>query len=169
MDVLVSILPQLGLLLALLLLSAFFSGSESALFSLSASTVARFSEGRSPRQRAVARLLAKPQHLLVSILLGNLLVNLFATSRTTELLVRSLGEGAGSWTAWLGMTVLILIAGEITPKVIAVQRSETWAEGSARILEAFSYLILPIRAVLLRLVSPLSSRWSLDRGRWCDS
>lgn len=166
MNSLVSILPQLGLLFSLLLFSAFFSGSESALFSLSASTVARFGESPSSRQRTVARLLAKPQPLLVSILLGNLLVNLFATSRATELLIRGLGEAAGSWTAWFGMTILILVAGEITPKVIAVQRSETWATGCGRILEAFSYLILPVRALLIRLISPLSSRWSLDKGRW---
>jgi CBS domain containing-hemolysin-like protein len=166
MNSLVSVLPQLALLFSLLLLSAFFSGSELALFSLPPSTVARFGESSSSRQRAAARLLAKPQSLLVSILLGNLLVNLFATSRATELLIRSLGEGAGSWTAWIGMTILILVAGEITPKVIAVQRPETWATGCGRILEAFSYLILPVRALLIRLVSPLSSRWSLDQGRW---
>ncbi len=155
---------QLAVLAILLLASAFFSGSESALFSLSGSTVAGFATSKKRHERAVARLLADRQALLVSLLLGNLLVNLAATSRATSLLIHALGESSGSWVAWLGMTVMILVVGEITPKMIAIQNSGAWAVGCARPLSLFSRLILPIRLFLVWLVSPLVSKWGIQQG-----
>lgn len=152
-------LPQIGLVLALLVASAFFSGSEAALFSLPASAVQRFRESSRGSDRAAAHLLRKPQGLLITILLSNLVVNLLATSRATQVLVTILGERTGPWVAWIGMTLLVLVAGETTPKILAVQRSESWARRSARILHVVSIALAPLRILLMRVMSPVTASW----------
>jgi Mg2+/Co2+ transporter CorB len=77
-------LPLIIAVIVLLLFSAFFSGSETALFSLQRSNVAGMSSG-SKKQRRVASLLAEPRKLLVTLLFGNLLVNIASTSIVTVL------------------------------------------------------------------------------------
>jgi len=160
----VSIIPQIVFLCILLTLSAFFSGSESALFSLPGSTTERFAQSKKRRERNVAQLLGNRQALLVSILIGNLVVNLAATGRATELLVETLGDQAGSWIAWIGMTIIILVLGEITPKIIAVQHAALWATRVASTLRLYNIVIYPIRRIIVQMLSPLVSRWGVEHG-----
>jgi len=159
------ILSQSAFVVLLLALSALFSGTEAALFSLPTATVQRLQQTRSGSARVVARLLKNPQALLITILLGNLAVNLLATSRATELLVSALGARAGSWVAWIGMSMVILIAGEITPKVLAMQHCESWALLSGRIVYALCIILAPFRILLVRAVAPLTARWYGDERR----
>jgi putative hemolysin len=133
----------------LLLFSAFFSGSETALFSLSRSTVAAMGEGDRSRRR-VASLLRHPRHLLVAILFGNLLVNVANTSVVTALAIRMYGE-AGVGYAMLLMTCLILIFGEISPKSLAIKRASAISAAVAPSLQALMVVLWPIRAVLGRI------------------
>lgn len=132
--------------LVLLLLSAFFSGSETALFSLSRSTVASMAEG-TPGGRKAASLLRRPRHLLVTILFGNLLVNVANTSVVTALAIRLYGE-AGVGYAMLLMTGLILLFGEIAPKSLAVRRAPAASAAAAPVLGALMSVLWPIRVAL---------------------
>ncbi|MEE9271137.1 MAG: hemolysin family protein [Candidatus Krumholzibacteria bacterium] len=107
-------------LVVLIAISAFFSGSEAALFSLSRSQLNRL-HGHSGAGREVVRLLSKPRNLLITILIGNLVVNVFTTSAVTAVAVRFFGD-RGVVYAFAFMSVLILVFGEIFPKVLAINR-----------------------------------------------
>jgi Mg2+/Co2+ transporter CorB len=119
---------ELGLFAILLFLSAFFSGSETALFSLQDKTLKKLKEETSSPQRAIFQLLQKPRRLLVTILTGNTVVNialaslsaLIATDLAREYQVNKLFT---LLVEVMLVTVIILFFGEITPKVIAVRNA----------------------------------------------
>ena len=140
----------LGIAIAVMLsLSAFLSGSETAIFSLSRSSVARM-RGGSRAHRRVASLLAQPRMLLVTILFGNLLVNVASTSFVTALAMRTYGE-AGIGYAMLAMTCLILVFGEITPKSIAIRHAPALSVAVAPVIRGMMIVFYPIRFVLGRI------------------
>lgn len=134
--------------LVLITLSAFFSGSEAALYSLTRSQLRAMRE-RSPAGRKVSRLLEEPRELLISILLGNLVVNMFATSAATATLLGLFGE-KGVGYAFLAMSALIITFGEIFPKTVALSRSERLAEFVIYPLSVFHTLVTPVRVPLSR-------------------
>ncbi len=136
------------LLVFLLGCSAFFSGSETAIFSLNPIQIRHLEkEGISPAS-IVANLLNHPSKLLVTILIGNEVVNIFASSTAASLCVRLFGERVGSAVATVGMTFLLLIFGEVTPKTFAVQNPQKYAFFAGHPLLLFSKLIFPFRIVL---------------------
>jgi CBS domain containing-hemolysin-like protein len=139
-------------LAALLLLSAFFSGSETALFSLSRFQVQRLGESGGGTGRAVARLLSRPRRLLITILVGNMFVNVASATLVATVATRLLGDsGVG---AAIGVTtLLLLIFGEVTPKTFAVRHAEGVARAAALPLLGFSWLIMPLRWVLRHVTS----------------
>jgi len=139
-------LPLIFSLIALLLFSAFFSASETAFFSISRPAVAEMEKG-GKRARMAARLLRDPRMLLVTILFGNLLVNISATSAVTALAITLYGD-PGVGIAVAVMTVLILFLGEISPKSLALKRSMSFAVFAAPILEGFMIVFTPVRLVL---------------------
>ncbi|HEX6790083.1 MAG TPA: CNNM domain-containing protein, partial [Candidatus Krumholzibacteria bacterium] len=108
-------------LLVLLCLSAFFSGAEAALFSLSSSQIRSLKE-KSPGGRLVARLMTQPRAVLVTLLVCNLTVNVFASSFATSLALRAFGE-RGLIIAVAGMSILIMVVTEVVPKVAGMQWS----------------------------------------------
>ena len=114
---------QIVLLITLLLLSCFFSASETALMSLSKIRIKHMVEERIKGADKIAKLLENPNKLLSSILVGNNLVNIGASSLATSIAIDIAGsEGVAIATGI--MTMLVLIFGEITPKTLAVQNSE---------------------------------------------
>jgi putative hemolysin len=133
-------------LIVLLCLSAFFSGSEAALFSLTRSQV-RSLANTSPAGREIKRLLEHPRKLLVSILLGNLVVNIFATSAATAIFISSFGD-RGAGYAFLLMSGLIILFGEIFPKAVALHGSQRIAAAVIFPLRAFHAAVLPVRVPL---------------------
>jgi putative hemolysin len=139
-------LPLIFSLVVLLLFSAFFSASETAYFSISRSAAAEMGKG-GRRQRTAARILRDPRMLLVTILFGNLLVNIAATSAVTALTITLYGD-RGIAVAVAVMTVVILIFGEISPKSFAVKRAGSFAEFSAPVLWALMIVFYPVRVVL---------------------
>lgn len=130
----------------LLALSAFFSGSETALFSLPRSYIEEVGHG-DRKKKAVAVLLEKPRMLLVTILFANLLVNIANTSAVTALSIRLFGE-RGPFYAVLVMTALILIFGEISPKSFALKNARRFALASAPALRILMTVLAPIRRIL---------------------
>ena len=114
---------QIVALIILLILSGFFSMSETALMSLSKIRTRHMVEEGVKGAKLVQKLTEDPNKLLGAILIGNNIVNIGASAIATTLFVDLLGaSGAGVATAV--MTVLVLIFGEITPKSIAKQKSE---------------------------------------------
>ena len=124
---------QAILLIFLLLLSAFFSGSETALTSISELRLKNLIEREKNRRRAKAleHLLAEPNDLITCLLIWNNLVNVGASALATLLFLRLLPSGLPSYVSGLVttfvMTGLLLLFGEITPKNLAKNRAETVA------------------------------------------
>jgi CBS domain containing-hemolysin-like protein len=139
-------LPLIALVAVLLCFSAFFSGSETAFFSLSRFSVAELEKGGT-RRRSIAALLRAPRMLLVTILFGNLLVNIAGTSAVTALAIKLFGE-RGVGYAMLTMTVLILLFGEITPKSLAMKNAVTFAVAAVPLMRLFMFVFTPVRLVL---------------------
>lgn len=133
-------------LAALMFVSGFFSGSEAALFSLSRSQVRTLAAQARPG-REIERLLREPRKILISILLGNLIVNIFATSTATALLISLFGE-RGVGYSFLLMSVLIMLFGEILPKALALHWSERFASTTVIPLRLFHSVVLPVRTPL---------------------
>lgn len=114
---------QIGLLIVLLLGSGFFSASETSLMSLSKIRIRYMEEEGVKGAKLVSSLIEKSSDLLSSILVGNNVVNIAATSVSTSLFI-SIFEDGGVAIATAVMTVLVLIFGEITPKTIAANSPE---------------------------------------------
>jgi len=138
----------LGLLLGL---SAFFSGSETAIFSLGRAQVQRLRKSGTKTGEAVAALLDRPRRLLITILVGNMLVNVATAAILADVAKRVLGD-RGVGAAIFVTTFLLLIAGEVTPKTLAVRHAEGFARTTALPLGLFARAIWPLR-ILLRGVT----------------
>ncbi len=149
-----------GAMLGCLLASAFFSGSETALFTLSHSQRQQFHASRRGIERLVGRLTRRPRSLLNTLLLGNMLVNI-AFSATAAVLVLELeSTGREAWVvgvASVAPLLTVLLLGEVTPKMLAYSTARRWAVLAAGPIEAIRRLFLPILWVLDRgLVEPCS-------------
>ncbi len=132
----------------LLCFSAFFSGSETALFSLNRLKVRQMAASRSPSKGLVAKMLSNPHRLLATILLGNILVNVASSSLGENITSHLFSGGMALLVAVLAMTLLILLFGEIMPKIIAVGWPEQIAPLVAIPLNLFSMVISPARRSL---------------------
>lgn len=142
------------IILALLLLSAFFSCSETALFSLSRSEVARFKNSKNWFYKNVLDALANPRQLLVSILLGNELVNVAIAILIAALIYELMPKMQWQPKILISVAVatpLIVVIGEVIPKNIGIRFASALSLGCAVFIRAFSYLLSPIRNLLLRL------------------
>lgn len=147
----------LGLLVFLLVCSAFFSSSETGMLSLNRYRLKHLAkEGHRGAKRASA-LLSRPDRLLGTILIGNNFVNILASSIATVLALQLWGE-AGIAIATVGLTIALLIFGEITPKTLAALKPESVAYPASLplllLLKLFYPLVLALGWVsngLLRL------------------
>lgn len=144
-------LPLAAAIAALLCLSAFFSASETAFFSIPRAAALELERGKR-RERTAAKLLGDPRMLLVTILFCNLLVNIAATSAVTALAIGLYGE-RGVGIAAAVMTVLILFFGEITPKSLAMRRARSFAVAAAPFLGIVAAVLAPVRLVLGAIAS----------------
>jgi putative hemolysin len=147
-------------LAALLVASGFFSGSETALFSLSPGQLYRL--GRRGRGgRLAASLMAQPRELLQALLLGNHLVNV-GFSSISAMLVFELRERVGvpAWGAvlvWLGPLLLLILLGEVLPKMLALGTAQRWATAAAMPLVGLRKVLWPAIFVVDRaLTSPMT-------------
>ncbi len=140
--------PEIAALVALIVGSAFFSGSEAALISLSRLRARGMVERGLKGSDAVLRLLDDRNRFLTSILIGNTVVLLAADSLATLIFIRAGVPNAALWST-ATMTVLLLAFGEIIPKTIAVANNERWAVRLAPILERVAWVMTPINATFL--------------------
>ena len=133
------------MLIVLILLSCFFSASETALMSLSKIRIKHMVEEGVKGASTIEKLLENPNKLLSSILVGNNLVNIGASALATSVSISIWGnEGVALATGI--MTALILIFGEITPKTLAVQNSE---KISLKIAKVISFIVSIFKPVVV--------------------
>ena len=130
-------------LVLMIVLSAFFSASETAMLSLNRYRLRHLAKGRHRGASLAQALLQRPDRLIGLILLGNTFVNIAASSLSTIIFYRLMGE-TGIAIGALILTLVILIFGEVTPKTLAVLRPE-------RIAFPVAYVLTP----LLRLMYPI--------------
>jgi putative hemolysin len=147
-DTLGNHLPEVAALLVLILASAFFSGSEAALISLSRLRARGMMERSLKGAEAVLRLLDDRNRFLTTILIGNTVVLLAADSLATLLFVHA-GVPQPAIVSTLVMTVLLLAFGEIIPKTIAVTNNERWALRLAPVVERLAWLMTPVSVTFL--------------------
>ena len=132
-------------ILVLIVLSAFFSSSEIAMFSLAAHRIDALVEDGRYGAETVKELKDDPHRLLVTILVGNNIVNIAMSSIATGLLV-ALGanQGEAVFFATFGITALVLLFGESAPKSYAVENTESWALRIAKPLKFSEYVLMPL-------------------------
>ena len=139
------------LLVILLALSGFFSSSETAMTSMTKLKVRRLVDENRPRARYMQYWLDDPDGILTTILIGNNIVNIAATTLVAMVAKDELGSRFGDRAAFVGavaaafMTVLVLIFGEVVPKTLA-----------RRYAEQLSLLLCPILVFLSRILLPLN-------------
>lgn len=133
----------LGLLIFLIACSAFFSSSETGMLSLNRYRLKYLAQKGHKGARRSIKLLKRPDRLLGTILVGNNVVNILAASIATVLAVDLWGE-AGIAIATIGLTVIVLIFGEITPKTLAALRPETIAYPASYLLTLLLRVFYPV-------------------------
>jgi CBS domain containing-hemolysin-like protein len=142
-------IARLVLQVLLLVGSAFFSSSETALFSLSRLDLQNLRKARHPRSDTLHELLDQPRRLIISILCGNELVNIAASANMAGILVVLYGDGeqAGLINI-LVMVPMLLLLGEVTPKTIAVSIPVRYSAWISTPLALWVRLVTPLRWVL---------------------
>lgn len=142
-------------IIVLFLLSAFFSGSETALFSLSRIQLKKLENADNPSAKRVLKLLKKPRKLLITLLLGNTFVNMAISSIGTLLAIEYAGISGMNVSLAVGIqviitTILVLLFGEIIPKLIAISVA-------SQIAPVLSYPVRGIQILLYPLVVALEA------------
>ena len=141
----------LGAIFLLLLFSAFFSGSETALTAASRARMHRLAEDGNKRARTVLRLTDDRERLIGAVLLGNNLVNILASALATSLFLALFGD-AGVVYATLVMTAVVLIFAEVAPKTFAITNTDRVALAVAPVLRIVTVLFGPITAAVQFIV-----------------
>ena len=141
----------------MLFLSAFFSGSETALTAVSRARIYRLVKQGNARARIVERLRLSKESLLAAILLGNNLVNIAAASLATIVAIHWWGDEWGPLYATIAMTLLVFIFAEVLPKTVALKHTESVALG-----------VSPFISVLVRVLVPVTKLvyWLIRRIMW---
>ncbi len=163
-----SMILRLSLQVLFLLGSAVFSGSETALFSLSDVDLQQLRRQRGPRTAILHDLLSQPRRLIISILSGNELINIAATTNMAGILLVLYGQERAGLINIIVMVPLLLLFGEITPKTVAVSNP---VQVSMCIVCAPMNLwvraITPVRW-LIRLLADRVTTWIVGQARDAD-
>ncbi|MFP4114729.1 MAG: hemolysin family protein [Spirochaetota bacterium] len=131
------------LLGGLLILSGFFSGTETAFTSLTPAQVHDLRKKHPHSGRIAQRLMERPARLLTTVLFGNNLVNVGASAVATILTIRLFGSGY-EWAMTAVLTVVLLIFGEVTPKQLAIVNNESWALHTCRLINLLAIVFTPV-------------------------
>lgn len=139
------------LLVFLILLSGFFSASETALTAFRSIHLEKLEDGKHSKQiNLLKKWLKNPNEMLTGLLLGNNVVNILASSIATIVTIQFMGTSSKSVAvATIGMTIIILVFGEITPKIIAKNHSLKIAGVVIVIVYWFSFFTKPLIKILI--------------------
>ena len=145
----------------LLAISAFFSGSETALTASSKARIKRLGKDNKKRARLVERLLKDPERLIGGILLGNNLTNILAAALATGLLISVFGvEGVA--IATVVMTTLVLVFAEVLPKTYAISNPDKMALSVAPLVNFFIRIFSPVVVLVQNIVRVTLKLFGID-------
>ena len=152
-------MDNLGMLIPMLIcviMSGYFSATETAFNSLNMTKIKIAAEKGDKTAALIIRLLEDYNRLLTTILVGNNIVNIALSSMATVLFIELLGGEIGATVSTAVITVVVLIFGEITPKSVAKESPEAFARFSAPLINFFAIILTPINylfALWKKLVS----------------
>jgi Mg2+/Co2+ transporter CorB len=153
----------LMILLVLIILSAFFSSSETGLVALNRYRMRHQAKGGHRGASLAQRLLSRPERMFGLILLGNNLVNILAASISTVLFMKLLGD-AGIWVSTLVLTAVILIFAEVAPKTLAATHPERIAYPASYVLVPLLNILYPVVWVINMLASAVLRPFGVQRA-----
>ena len=131
-------------IIALLAMSFFFSGSETALTAASRARIHQLARSGDKRALTVEKLTGEKERLIGAILLGNNVVNILASTLAASLLIQIFGE-AGIVYATLAMTAAVVVFSEVMPKTLALSRPDS-----------FALVVAPVISVIVRIFAPVT-------------
>lgn len=137
-----SLIPYIIVMLVCIVMSAYFSATETAFSSLNQTRIKTLAEKGNKRAKLTLKLANDYDRLLSTILIGNNIVNISLASLGTLLFVQLMGD-AGATVSTVVITVVVLIFGEISPKSIAKDFPEKFAMFSAPIIQTLIWILLP--------------------------
>lgn len=160
---------RLGLQVILFCCSSFFSGSETALFSLSPLDLQKLHRKGHRHAGTLKTLLENPRQLIISILCGNELVNIAATANLAGIMVKLYGGDRAGLITLIVMFPLLLLLGEITPKTIAISSPVKFSTGVvAGPLSLWVKLVMPLRRIV-RIVADFVTTAVVGKERSKDN
>lgn len=145
-------IAQLLTILVMVFLSAFFSSSETALVSVNKIRMKNLAENGDKRAAKVLKVTSDNGKMLSAILIGNNVVNIFASSLATILAIDIFGD-IGTGLATGALTIIILIFGEVSPKTMATIKADTFALSIAGIIDVLMFVLTPIIFIINKLSS----------------
>jgi CBS domain containing-hemolysin-like protein len=155
-----SIIPYISII-GLLMLSAFFSGSEIAFSSVNDSKLRQMVKNNNQKASAALHVHQNFDAALTTILIGNNLVNIAASSISTLIIINLVGD-SGVFFSTVLMTVFILIFGEITPKLVAKKYSIEFTLNAAYPVLILMKILKPVNFVVVKFLSYLSKIWQKE-------
>lgn len=171
MDMQIDLDPPLALLIGaifvLLLISAFFSASETALTAAQRVRIHRLAEHGSRRAEAAERLITDRESVLGTVLLGYNLVNILASALATSLLIGVFGD-AGVAYATILMTVLVVVFTEVLPKTYAITQPERTSLAVSLVMQWVIWLLRPLVVVIRMTVRGIFHMFGYDPSRPFD-
>jgi Mg2+/Co2+ transporter CorB len=156
-----------GIVFVLLLLSGFFSGSETALTAASKSRLHNWEKDGSKRAGLVNKIRERKDRMIGALLLGNNLVNILASAFATSVLIGIFGE-AGVFYATMIMTLLVLIFAEVLPKTYAMTHADKMSMAIAPIINVVILVFSPISEVVNRIVRVTLKLFGADMDKMQD-
>lgn len=139
-------------IIGLFFLSAFFSGSETALMSVNKLKLETKKENGDKKAKKLLGVISKPDKLLTTILIGNNFVNILLTAMVTSLSIRMFGESSITYTT-IVLTIVLLIFSEITPKSLAAVFSEKVSFLVVHPIKMLMVLLTPVSFILSKFTS----------------
>lgn len=155
---------MIAVLLALIVLSAYFSATETAFSSLSRIRIKNMASEGNRKAKLVNSLLDNYDELLSTVLIGNNLVNIAATSIATVLFIQLWGN-IGSTISTVVMTIVVLVFGEVTPKSLAKEAPESFAMFSAGIIKFLMVFFKPFNFFFRKLKSFLKRLFNVNSDK----
>lgn len=141
---------QIAIMAACLLMSAYFSATETAFLSINKTRLKTMVENGNKRAALVLKLEEKYDRLISTILIGNNIVNILLSSIGTILFIDIMrSQDMGSLVSTVVCTVVVLIFGEITPKNLAKQFPDAFAMFSAPIIRFLGWILMPINVIFM--------------------
>lgn len=156
--------PEIVSIVALVLMSAFFSGSETALTAVSRSRIHTLEANGEERAGIVRQLIERRDRLIGALLIGNNLANILSSSLATSLFLGLFGN-SGVALATLAMTVILVIFAEVLPKSWAISTPDRFALNTAYAVKTFVAVVGPLSSFVNAIVRRILSLFGINLSR----